>query len=263
MKKIALIFGILVFTACVFAGFKVKNIKPKKPERFQSRMTIAGVTFAADLVFAEKDQKDYFCKELASSGIIAVRMAVYNNGDGDVILPLGDLELQAPDGKIFRSVSAEFVVETVLGEPESRPASRSMIPAVVAGGGRPIDRRGDRTNPNYDPRLDPGSPDYDPNDPRNRGKNPPGTYPSGGTHRQPGIVLYPGGSGKENLSKYERQLVEKDFSDKTHTADPISKAMHRDRFIYFSINESLSSAKGYFLRLPSGKGIPQEVILKF
>ena len=64
MKKAALVFGILYLATAVFAGFKVKNIKPKKPEQFQSRMAIGDVTFAADLLIEGKDQKEYFYKNL-------------------------------------------------------------------------------------------------------------------------------------------------------------------------------------------------------
>jgi hypothetical protein len=146
-------------------------------------------------------------------------------------------------------------------------ASKEKIPQVRAGGGGGDPRR-DPTDPQYDPRLDPNSPRYDPNDPRNRGQYPPGTYPpgsypSGGTMGRPGIVVYPGGAGGEDLSQFERQLAEKDFSDKAHTTDPIPGSMSRDRFLYFSLEPPRTESKGYTLRLPVSRGIPQEVILKF
>lgn len=273
MKKAAVIIGILCLAYSALAGFKVKNVKPKKPEQFQSRAVIADVTYAADLLLDGKDQKSYFCKELTPSNVIAVRLAIFNNGKDEVILPLDGLELLAPDGKSIPIVSPELVAQAVLQGKTAVPQSRQNKPWVGVGAGGSGDPRRDPSDPQYDPRLDPNSPRYDPNDPRNRGQYPPGsyppgtipgtyppgTYPSGGTLG--GIILTPGGDG--DLSKFERELAEKDFSDKAHTSDPVPSSMSRDRFLYFSIAKPPAEAKGYALRLPVSKGIPQEVILKF
>jgi hypothetical protein len=263
MKKAALILGILWLAAAAWAGFKVKNIKPKKPEQFQSRLTIAGVTFAADLLLDGKNQKDYFYKELVPSNLIAVRLAVFNNGNDEVVLPLNDLALRMPDGKSVPPTSPESVAQTVLDGAMGSGAANTRVPRVMAGAGGSGDPRRDRTDPRYDPRLDPSSPTYDPNDPRSRGQYPPGTYPSGGTIGRPGVVLLPGGGKGEDLSQYERQLAEKDFRDKAHTLDPVLRSTIRDRFLYFSVNLPLDSLRGFALRLPVSPGIPQEVLLKF
>jgi hypothetical protein len=134
---------------------------------------------------------------------------------------------------------------------------------VTAGaGGGAIDSRSDPTNPGYDPRLDPNSPSYDPTDPRNTGQYPPDSYP--GTRRgTPGVILYPGGGGREDLSQYERQLAEKDFCDKAHTIEPVLRSTVRDRFLYFPVETPPSSIKGFTLRIPASPGIPQEVLLRF
>jgi hypothetical protein len=270
MKKIALIFGTLCLASAVFAGFKVKNVKPKRPEQFQSRITIEGVTFAADLLLSGDDQKEYFYKELTPYHFIAVRLAVFNNGDDEVVLPLSTLELIAPDGKNTLIAGPDVVAQTILGETSAAAQSKREMPQVGVGAGGSIDPRRDPTSPGYDPRLDPNDPRYDPGDPRNTGQYPPGTYPPGttpGTYpggvtmRRPGIILNPGGGG--NLTKFEIELAEKDFRDKAHTKDPVLSSMRRDRFLYFPIITPPAAAKGYTLRLPVSKGIPQEVVLKF
>jgi hypothetical protein len=78
---------------------------------------------------------------------------------------------------------------------------------------------------------------------------------------RPGVVLNPGGG--EDLTKFEEQLAEKDFSDKAHTDEPILSSMTRDKFLYFSAKPQVASPKGFILRLPVSKGIPEEVVLKF
>jgi hypothetical protein len=280
MKRAVLIIGILFLASAVFAGFKVKNLKPKKPEQFQGRATVAGVTYAADLLLDGKDQKDYFYKELTPVNIIAVRLAIFNNGNEEVILPLDGLELLAPDGKKIPLVSAESAVQAVLSNAPAVPQSRGEPRQVAVGTGGTRDPRRDPTDPQYDPRLDPNSPRYDPNDPRNTGQYPPGqnppatyppgttpgtypasTYPSGRTYGRPGIVINTGGG--EDLSKFERALAEKDFRDKAHTAEPVPASMSRDRFLYFSIVTPPAASKGYVLRVPVSKGIPQEIAIKF
>jgi hypothetical protein len=274
MKRAVVILGILCLASAVFAGFKVKNLKPKKPEQFQGRVTVAGVTYAADLLLEGKDQKDYFYKELTPFNIIAVRLAIFNNGNDEVVLPMDSLELLAPDGKKIPLVSPESTAQAVLSNTPAVPQSRGEPRQIGIGAGSTTDPRRDPTDPRYDPRLDPNSPSYDPNDPRNGGRYPPGqyppgttvgtypnTYPSGGTMRRPGIVINAGGG--EDLSRFERELAKKDFCDKAHTPEPVPVSMSRDRFLYFSIEAPPAASKGYTLRVPVSKGIPQEIAIKF
>jgi hypothetical protein len=285
VKKTSFILLIFCLIIPAFAGYKVKNIKNKKPEQFQSRITMDGVTYAADLLLKEKDQEKYFCTALTTSDLIAVRLAVFNNGGEEVVLPLAGIRLIAPEGNEFPIVEPERVARAVLGKEPVTETAEANSPAVQVGAGGARDPRTDPSDPRYDPRLDPNSPRYDPNDPRNRGQYPPtsyptgsyppgtipstypGTYPpgsnpSGGPWGNPGIILNPGGRGAD-LSKYEQELAEKDFSDKAHTSEPILRSMSRDRFLYFSIPSNLTATKGYILRLPKSRGIPQEVVLKF
>ena len=84
-----------VFRQCAFAGFKVKNVKAKKPKQFQTRTSIEGVTYAADLLLDGKEQKEFFYKELTPSDIVAVRLAVFNAGKEEIELP-GNLQLLGP-----------------------------------------------------------------------------------------------------------------------------------------------------------------------
>jgi hypothetical protein len=277
MKKIALVPMILFLALTASGKFKAKNIKPKKAEQFQSRAALSGVTYAADLLIKEKDQKKYFQQELTTSNLIAVRLAVFNNGKDEVILPLNELRLVSPDGEAIPPASPETVAQAVLGGTtvDTREGSRLPQVGIASGGG--IDPRTDPSDPRYDPRLDPNSPQYDPGDPRNRDRYPPGSYPpgttpgsyppepypSGGTMGRPGIVINPGAGGDGSFSQIERQLAEKDYISKAHTAEPIPKSMKRDRFLYFSIPKLPASTKGYALHLPAGKGIPREVVLEF
>src|SRR5512136_2330080 len=97
-----------------FAGFKVKLVKPKKPEQFQSFLTVGDVTYAADLVIEEKVQKDYFYKELIPSRVIAVRLAIFNRGGDRVVLPLDRLQLTDASGKEIAPVSPEAVAQALL-----------------------------------------------------------------------------------------------------------------------------------------------------
>jgi hypothetical protein len=293
MKKAAIILAGLFLSTTLFAGFKVKNIKPKKPERFQAQATVAGVTYAADLLLERGDQKTYFYKALVPFNLIAVRLDVVNTGKGEVVLPLDGIELLTPDSKRLQPVSAELVAGSVVEGKPIKASTESRVPQVGVGRGSVQDPRRDPSDPRYDPRMDPNSPHYDPMDPRNSNPNPPqtyppqtyppgtsprgtyppgtyppttvpGTYPSGGTMGGPGVVLNPGGGGGgEDLSQIERELAEKDFDDKAHTSEPILGSMSRDRFLYFSFAPPSGSIKGYVLRIPVGKGIPQEVVLEF
>jgi hypothetical protein len=275
MKRAILILGILCLASAVFAGFKVKNLKPKKPEQFQRSVTVANVTYAADLLLEAKDQKDYFYKALTPANLIAVRLAIFNNGTDEVVLPLDSLALIAPDGKKIPLVNPESAAQAALSNTPAVPKPKGEPRPIGIGAGGPRDPRTDPTDPRYDPRLDPSNPRYDPNDPRNAGQYPPGTYPpgttpggypnstypSGGTYGRPGIVINAGRS--EDLSKFERDLAEKDFRDKAHTTEALPTSMSRDRFLYFSIEGAPVASKGYILRLPVSKGIPQEVTIRF
>jgi hypothetical protein len=280
MRRTVLIFCILFLSTAAFAGFKVKNIKPKKPEQFQVQTTIAGVTYAADLLIEGGDQKAYFYRELIPFNLAAVRLAVFNGGREEVALPLDGVELLDPDSRLLPLVGPELVASAVVEEKPVQASSESRLPQVGMGPSVRDPRR-DPSSPQYDPRMDPNSPHYDPHDPRNQNPYPPstyppqtnppgtyppatvpGTYPAGGTLGGPGIVLNPGGSG-EDLSRFERELAMKDFSDKAHTSEPILPAMKRDRFLYFSLPAKPAAKKGYTLRMSVSKGIPQEVILNF
>jgi hypothetical protein len=302
MKRIALILLTLCLVAAVFAGFKVKNVKAKKPNQFQSSVTVAGVTYGADLLLDGKDQKLYFYKELTPSSIIAIRLAVFNNGNDEVILPVEGLQLLAPDGSVLPMLEPQKVAQAVVGGTAIDNQAKHQMPQAQVGVSNRdprtdpsdprYDPRLDPNSPQYDPRMDPNSPRYDPSDPRNRGQYPPGTntggttpgsyprstnppgsyppgsyppgtYPTGGRQGIPGVVLNPGGGSGEDLSQFERQLAGKDFSDKAHTSDPIERSTTRDRFLYFPLPSKPTAGKGYTLRLPVGKGIPQEVVLKF
>jgi hypothetical protein len=287
MKRVPVICSILCLAVTAFAGFKVKLIRPKKPEQFQTRMVTGSVTFAADLVIEGGDQRDYFYRDLISSKIIAVRLAVFNGGNQALMLPLDTLQLITPDGNELQLIAPEIVAEAVLqgkavsATPQSKPVQVS--PKV---GNPRIDRtdprydpRMDPTDPRYDPRMDPSDPRYDPrmdpndrryprNDPNYDPRNDPQSRRSGypnSTWGRPGVdvVLNPGGGTTGAISEYEKALVQKDFSDKAHTPEPLEPFLNRDRFLYFVVPGTPASGKGYTLRLPAAKGMPQEILLKF
>ncbi len=290
MKKVPVAVAILYLAVTAFAGFKVKLIKPKRPEQFQTRMVAGGVTFAADLVIDAGDQKDYFYKELISSKIVAVRLAVFNGGSNSVALPLDMLQLIAPDGTELPLVAPEVVSEAVLqgkavsAAPKSKPVQVSPTtgnPRVDRSDPR-YDPRVDPTDPRYDPRQDPndprydprydprGDPRYDPRYPRNDPRYDPNYDPRYGRPGyspwgRPGVdvVLNPGGGTTGDISEYEKALVQKDFSDKAHTPEPLHPSLNRDRFLYFVVPQVPAAGKGYVLRLPAAKGMPQEIVLKF
>jgi hypothetical protein len=298
MKKVAVLCWITCLTVTGFAGFKVKLIKPKKAEQFEARTSTSGVTFAADLLLDGGEQKDFFYKELAPSNIIAVRLAVFNGSKTAVTLPLAALKLTDPDGKDLQLIPPETVARAMLGgmvvssqrgQQQPSPNTRPGTGTVNRTDPR-YDPRRDRNDPRYDPRTDPSDPRYnprtdpndprydpgmDPNDPRNDPTNPyPGSYPGGsgypGQQRYPGgwggpgIVLNPGGGGGAgDLSQFEKQLVEKDFNDKAHTEEPVLPSLSRDRFLYFLVPGRPANLKGYTLQIPAGKGMPQEIVLRF
>jgi hypothetical protein len=312
MRKIFVPLTIALIAVHGFAGFKPKLIKAKKAEQFEARAAAGNATYAADLLTEAKDQKEYFYKELTPSSVIAVRLAVFNSGRDEVLLPLDAVQLVGPDGQEVPLVPPETVAHAVLGgmvvsAKQSSKGPVSASPGVAAGDPRtnprdprydptadPRDPRYDpRTNPRdprYDPRMDPNDPRYDPtgprvgrdprydpNDPRSRDprydpndprNDPTSPYPRTrgyGGYGGPSIILNPGGGrgGGGDLSQFERTLVEKDFSDKAHAPEPILPSLTRDRFLFFSLASAPASHKGFTLRIPPGKGIPAEVLLKF
>lgn len=256
MRRIFLFIGICCLAATAMAGFKAKVIKSKKPQQFHAHIIVSGITFAADLLLEGKDQKDFFYKELTPCNVIALRLAIFNDSPGEVVMSLNGIQLTGPDGKEVPLVDPETVAQAVLqGFAVSSAADEA--PVQVARTTRVGDPRIDKTDPNYDPRLDPTDPNYDPTDPRNRGYDR-GAY---GTRRPDvGVILNPSG-GKYNA--ISGQLIAKDFMDKAHSADPISPSLMRDRFLYFKMAERPASIRGFELRLPQGKGIDKAVSLKF
>jgi len=272
MKRTALQLLMLCIAICAFAGFKPKNVRPKKPEQYQVRATVAAVTYAADLLLEGKDQKDYFYKELTPSNVIAVRLAIFNNSKDEVVLPDG-IQLLSPAGKELPLLAPDAVAQAVLqGSDVTEEAKKKDSPVKIGPNVRAGDPRTDRADPRYDPRLDPNDPSYDPTDPRNRRYNDPryndpNYDPRYGGYGRPGIIVSPriggGGGGSTGISQFEKQIIEKDFSDKAHSTDPIDGMMIRDRFLYFSMSDRPITNKGFTLRLAKSKGIPEEVILKF
>jgi hypothetical protein len=265
-----------------YAGFKVKLIKPKKPEQFQTFLTVGEVTYAADVLIDEGIQKEYFYKGLTPSHVIAVRLAVFNRGGRGMVLPLDRLQLTDSAGKEIAPVPPAAVAQAVLEGSVVTAKIEDKKPVQVSPGQRDprldptdprydprydprdprYDPRLDPNDPRYDPRYDPGDPRNDPTDPRYR-RNPNGTY---GPWYRPGIdvVLNPGaGGGSGDLSQFEKALVEKDFADKAHSLDPIDPVSTRDRFLYFSVAEKPANTKGFTLKLPQPNGEGQDIVLKF
>lgn len=259
MKSIILFIEMLCLTFPAAAGFKPKIVKSKKPNQFRSQTEIAGVTFAADLLLEGKDQKDFFYKELTSCNVIAVRLAIFNNSKGEVALPPGDIRLVGPNGEEIPAVAPEVVAQAMV-RGLAVNSKTGQAPVQVGPNTQTVDPRIDRTDPRYDPRLDPSDPRYDPSDPRNTGYGRP-PYSNDPLYR-PGVqvILNPSGNKQGNLSG---QLIEKDFIDKAHSADPVPPSMIRDKFLYFSLSNRPASSKGFMLRLPQGKGLPQGISLKF
>jgi hypothetical protein len=284
MKRISVWCWILCWSVSTFAGFKVKLIKPKKPEQFETHVVAGGVTFAADLLLQATEQKSFFYKELTPANIIAVRLAVYNAGKDSVSLPLETMRLTDPDGKDLPLIGPDVVAKAIL---------EGMVASAPASQGKSRDSRAD---PRYDPQNDPSqSPGGQypggqypggqyPGGQYPGGQYPGGQYPGGqypgsqypggqfpgsqypgGTGGGiPGVVLSPGGGGGgSDLSQYENQLVQKDFLDKAHTGDPIVPSLNRDKFLFFLVDKPPASLKGFTLAIPAGKGMLQEIVLKF
>jgi hypothetical protein len=263
MRRTAVWFllGVLGTAAIAAAGFKVKRVEPKKPEKFQVRQTVAGVTYAADLLLGAKDQEKFFYKELSPSNVIAVRLAVFNEGTEEVVVPLQSLRLLAPDGAEVPLVDPLVVADALThGKVVGQGAQRNPS-AVISPGMRTGDPRMDPSDPRYDPTMDPTRPTYDPNDPRNRYPN----DPRYGGYGRPGVdvVLSPGGGSQVDLTVNEYALVRKDFEDKAHSMEPVLARGKRDKFLFFSLEPPPSSPRGFRLRITPGKGIPQEILLEF
>ncbi len=248
MKNAVLLSIIMCCSITAFGGFKAKHIKAKKPGQFHCRVTVSGVTYAADLLLEGKDQEKYFHGDLTPSNFVAVRLAVFNDGKEEIVLPLNDLRLISAEGREFTRIDPEEFVQTVLGNAPTDTYENPEGPVVGTVGV--------------------SLPPYDPSDPRNRRQYPPydyppGTHPSSGPLGGPGIVLNPGaGDGNDNIEN-ERRLAAVDFRNKAHTPDPIPCTLIRDRFLYFSAPEKPDTKEGVVLFLPAGPGIPEEVTLKF
>ncbi len=254
MRRMTLLIVMLCLAAVAVAGFKSKIVKPKKPEQFHARSAISGITFAADLLLKGKDQEDFFYRELISCNVIALRLAIFNNSQGEVVMPLNGIQLIDPDGKELPLTDPKMVAQAALQG--FVVSSGSEQPPVRVDQTSVSNSRIDKTAPDYDPRLDPTDPSYDPTDPRNSGYG--RTY----DNRRPGVgvVLNPSGGRYSGVSA---QLVEKDFENKSHSGDPISPSLVRDRFLYFRFDNLPASIKGFVLHLPRGKGYTEEVTLKF
>jgi hypothetical protein len=254
----AILVGISTF--CL-AGFKAKNVKPKKPEQFQARTTLAEVTYAADLLIQEKELKEFFYKDLTLFDMFAVRLSVFNRGNSEVAMPVEDFHLFAPDGTEVPAVGPDVVAQRVLEVLAVASETKKKNPPVEVGPApRTYDPRQDPRDPRYDPTLDPNDPRYNPNDPRSDPRNDPYNRPS------VGVVLNPGGGTTDtvgDVSQYEKVLVEKDFSDKAHHSDPVLPSFTRDKFLYYAVKEIPASVRGYTLRLSPGNGRPEEVVLRF
>jgi hypothetical protein len=251
MKRLIPWLGMLLIALNAAGGFKAKTVRPKKPERFQARAVSSGITFAADLLLDGKDQREFFFKELSSANVIAVRLAIFNGSNSEIVMPLDDIQLVGPDGKEIIPVEPEAVAHAVLhGFPVS--SATEQAPVQVGSTTRTRSSRTDRSDPGYDPRLDPTTPNYDPTDPRNTGYS----------RSRPDVlvILNPTGGKYGAISG---QLIEKDFVNKAYSADPIPPSMMRDKFIYYGLENHAPGTKGFELRLLKGKGISEPVILRF
>ena len=261
MRRAVLVAMMVCVATFCFAGFKAKTVKPKKPEQFQTRVTVGEVTYAADMLLQEKEQKDLFYKDLTLFDMFAVRLAVFNKGSSEVAMPVEDFHLFAPDGTEVQSVGPDVVAEKVLEVLSVASDVKKRNPPVAIGPApRSDDPRRDPRDPRYDPTADPNDPRYNPNDPRNDPRNDPYNRPN------VGVVLNPGGGTTDtvgDVSQYEKVLVEKDFSDKAHHSDPVLPSFTRDKFLYYSVKEIPMSTRGYVLRIPPGKGRTDEVVLRF
>ena len=248
------------------AGFKPKTIKPKKPDKFHAQAVVSGITYASDLLLNGKEQKKYFCKELAPQNVIVVRLAIFNNSSNKKVLPLERIRLIDPDGKEVPALSPATVAQAVIqgitvdalsdqpyvrvvGDPDLNPDARID---------RTDPRRQDPNDPRYDPRLDPNHPDYNcyPNSPCDKARRRAGIRPRPSV----GVVLNPYGKEYGEISS---QLIEKDFIDKAHSTDPILPSMKRDKFLYFKLVDRPASVKGFELLLPRDDDTQKAIHLKY
>jgi hypothetical protein len=275
MRRLVLLLTALMVCGTLVAAFKPKAIKPKKPDQYQASIAIGAVTYAADLLLDGKAQKEFFYKELTASGMIAVRLAVFNTGRSEVVLPVEGVELLGPSGKPLPMVEPGAAADAILDGVPVAGDSRAQgdKPVRVSPNVRSRDPRYDPSDPRYDPQYDPNDPNYDPSYPRTRTSDPRYNDPNydprygGSGYPRPGVIINPrigGGGGRDSgVSQFEKELVEKDFNDKAHSSDPIDGSMVRDRFFYFSLADRPLTNKGFALRIPPGKGIPQEILLRF
>ena len=93
MKRPVVWLGMLLIALTAAGGFKAKTVRPKKPEKFQVRVVSSGITFAADLLLDGKDQAEFFFKGLSPSNVIAVRRAIFNGWNAEVVMPLDGIQL--------------------------------------------------------------------------------------------------------------------------------------------------------------------------
>jgi len=254
MRRLFLCVAIVALATSVFGGFKAKPVKTKRPEQYQVHAAVSGVTVAADLLLSDKEQKDFFYKPLNPSGVVPLRLAVFNDTKNEIFIPLEGIQLVGPDGKEIPKVEAQAVAEAVMkGLPIGSTADEP--PVQVAAGPRVVSSGSDPTDPDHDPGLDPGDPRYDPSDPRS------GRY--GDRRIVPGVDVVLNPSSGDDYNEISARLIEKDFSDKAYLADPILPSMKRDRFLYFSMPDHSAGVKGFELRLLKGRGFTEGLSLKF
>jgi hypothetical protein len=246
MRKPIAWLGMLLMALYAAAGFKAKTVRPKKPEKYQVRAVISGITFAADLLLDGRDQTEFFVKELTPSNVIALRLTILNDSSGEIVISPDDIQLTDPNGKEIVPVDPETVAQAVL---QGLPVSSDVDRAPVQVSQRRS--RTDKSDPGYDPRLDPTDASYDPTDPRNTGY---------GRRRDVQIVVNPTDGKYGAISS---QLIARDFIDKAYSTDPIPPTIMRDRFIYYELGNRPSVTKGFELRIMRGKGISEPVILRF
>ncbi|MBN1570928.1 MAG: hypothetical protein JXA73_24020 [Acidobacteria bacterium] len=270
MRKIIFFIVILCFAGIAIAGFKAKIVKPKEPERFESRVAVSGIGFAADLLLDGREQKEFFCRELVPHDVIAVRLAVFNDSTNELVLPLEEIRLTDPNGRDVPLVEAQAVAKAVIegikknskaDQPKVAVSEKPYRRIPQAGGTDPTnDPRRDPTDPNYDPRLDPSNPNHDPNchpnSPCDKMSRRSRLLPAPGVH----VDVNPYGSEFGTLSE---KLIEKNSGDKAHSADPILPSTVRDKFLFFALPNRPAGVKGFELHLPQGNGIPQPITLKF
>ena len=140
MRRTLILIALSSSVLTAVAGYKVKLVKPKKPSQFQASTAVDGVTYSADLLLEGKDQKDYFWKELTPSNVIAVRLAVFNSGKLEVVLPLDGIQLLSPEGEGLALLAPDTVAQAVLQGlvefKKQRAIGPDMVAVTGASGGR-------------------------------------------------------------------------------------------------------------------------------